>query len=57
MIILHKDEDVERDDDHHDVEATGHEVDGARVPVQGLEWTRHSCNQGDHNHEIINTFS
>ena len=57
MIILHIDEDVERDDDHDDVETTGHEVDGAGVPVQGLEWTRHSCNQGDHNHEIINTFS
>ena len=37
--ILQEDQDIECDEDHEDVEARGHKVDSARVPVQSLTRT------------------
>ena len=40
--ILQEDQDIEGDEDHEDVEARGHQVDGSRVPVQSLK-TKKKC--------------
>ena len=37
--ILQEDQDIEGNEDHEDVEARGHKVDSARVPVQSLTRT------------------